>query len=327
MGDIIKQKSALFSNIVLDHKLYSLPCNPPELEDSADVAIFLAGLAKVNNLIITTEGATIFVQAPDIPVVKVLEAGELSEEFIESAKKFGWDILHLNGGYIVEYPRGHQIIFDKVEQSLVRPVSFEISVVSLSTDLLKEKGVSMQTALSLNQNLFDIVRDGITTQSDGLVLQAVAGITPKDFEEIFARSTVTLCSGLLGEEILVKVMQEYPYQLQGFDQLGKLSRQQVEVFEAGLSISLRPYSLGEAVRVKCDVQISNVDGINEFGYPNITRRNTTTSAVLDKDQSQVIAQLIINEDAISKKNSFKIFKRKSDSKTESTVLVTIKRID
>lgn len=325
MGDIIKAQSDLFSNIYLDHKLFALPVQVPKLETREDVAKFLMATARVNNLIITNEGSLIFVQAPDIPEVKILESGELSEAFMKGASNFGWDILELNGSYIVEYPRGHDKIFEQVQKSLILPVEFEISIVSLISDELKERGISLQTAFSINENLFDLVRDGLQTSSDGLVLQAVAGVSPEDFKQVFSRSTVLKCSGLIGEEIVVKVVQEYPYQLQGFDQLGKLTRQDVEVFEAGLTITLRPYVLKEEVRVKCDVQISNIDGINDFGYPNITRRSTLTSAILGVDESQIIAQLKILEDSNSEKRTFRIFKRDKSSDQVRTVLVTVRR--
>jgi hypothetical protein len=320
-------------DIFIDSTLYNVPCPPyptGALPDDYTRKLralkFIRGVVIANDLKIITDEDNIVVVGNDLARVTYLEEGYFDEEFLGSVKGLAWDIIPVKGGYIVEYPIGHQKLMDTLVQYSHLEYELELNIVSYTEEKKKTTGLSFSDFINFNLNYFDMIHKGLSASQ---MISGSASIRllyqNSNLENILDGTITSRITGQAGRDVESKVVSEIPYEVFSRNREGEIVNQSLEFIESGITINCSGHKLRESVTFQFQLEVSNAVPTTS-GYPTIVRRSSTTDTILKVNQVKEIARIQIGYKNETNNRRIKIFNRKTMDEDKETLVLMVRRI-
>lgn len=291
LGDMIQKIREDHDNVFCDSTLYGVQV--PRIETNSTYAqalTWLYGVAQSNDLKLRHENDLVLLQANDIAKVDIIDS-DITSETQETLKKLKWDILPHRGQYIVEYPIGHEDIFNELQRIKNEPVQLQITIATMGNSQLLNKGISMEEYINANIDLFDFF-----TNKDGTKWQTINGgfrvnLERKDVLDIFDQTTTLVSSSILGKLTSNALVTSVPYETFQRDPDGFVTQRSVQFIEAGLNINTLTTKYSDKYLVDFEIEFSDITPGKEL--PIVNKRISNCSLVMNKEKPVLVATLLV----------------------------------
>jgi hypothetical protein len=324
LGDMIPQINADHEEIFIDSTLFKIPVSnysPGKGSEAERRVIVLA-----NDLKTIIDGDALIVVGNDLARVIFLEQGSLDESFIDSADKLQWDVLPIKGGYLVEYPIGHESMIQELIKHGHQEFLLDINIVSYSLEHNKSQGISFEQFLNFQISYFDIIHGGASI--DDLVKGTGLfqfSYSRQNLETMLDGVITSKLSGQAGKISTQKIVSQVPYQVSSRNREGEVIRQDLEFIESGISISAQGFRVKEGLSFKFRFEVSNALEGNQ-DYPTVVRRSAEMDNILKVGETVEIARLDVQYKNVQKSSPFgKFFNSTKSSTDQETLVLLVKR--
>lgn len=256
----------------------------------SEALTWLVGVSQANDLKLSYQEDLVLLQANDIAKVSILDS-DISEETLENLKKLKWDLLPHRGQYIVEYPIGHDDIFQELKRLPNEPVQLQITIATMGNAQLLSKGISMEEYIDANINFFDFFTNKDGTKWDNINAGFRVNLQREDVQDIFDQSTTLLSSSILGKVTTNALVTSVPYETYQRDPDGFVTQRSVQFIEAGLNIQTITTKYQDNYLVDFSIEFSDITPGKDL--PIVSKRLSTCSLVMSKDKPALVSTLLV----------------------------------
>jgi len=299
-------------NLFIDSTLYESPALPYRGKNDTEAMLYCMGFCLANDLKFSEKAGFVLMQANDIARVIYLP-GDLTEQTIETLTSLEWDLIPHRGQYIVEYPIGHQDIIDNILKLQNEQIKIQLIITNVTNRILKDKGIAFDEYINGYINFFDFFTLKDSSKWQSIQAGFRVDLSRKDIEEILTDTTTLISTSILGKPSLNAITQSIPYETFQRDQNGLVTERSIEFIEAGLTLQISTSKMKEKYLSEFQIEVSNLSSNNEL--PVVSKRQSSSVILLEKNKPILVASLFLNQMAGSERKG--LFGKATKSENQS----------